>query len=51
MFAGTPAVNDLLGWHPANAEWTVTTDASEAFLRVTALDTNGTGSLDAELLY
>ena len=51
MFAGTPAVNDLLGWHPANAEWTITTDATEAFLRVTALDTNGTGSLDAELLY
>ncbi len=50
MFAGTPSVNDLLGWHPGNAEWTVTTDATEAVLRVTALDTNGSDSLDAEFI-
>lgn len=50
MYNGTPAVGDLLGWDPAGPYWAVTVDASEAFLRVTALDTNGPDSLDAEFL-
>lgn len=49
MFNGTPSVGDLLGWDPAGY-FDVTTDASEAFLRVTALDTNGADSLDAEII-
>lgn len=49
MFNGTPAVGDLLGWDPTGY-YAVTTDASEAVLRVTALDTNGPNSLDAELI-
>jgi len=47
---GTVAVGDLLGWDPAGPYWAVTTNANEAFLRVTALDTNGPNSLDAEIL-
>jgi hypothetical protein len=42
-------VGELLGWNPSGY-WEVTTDASEAFLRVTALDTNGADSLDAEII-
>lgn len=49
MFDGTPSVGDLLGWDPTGY-FAVTTDASEAFLRVTALDTNGADSLDAEII-
>jgi hypothetical protein len=46
---GTVAVGDLLGWDPTGY-WDVTTDPAEAFLRVTAKDTNGPDSLDAEIL-
>lgn len=46
---GTVAVGDLLGWDPTGY-WDVTTDLTEAVLRVTALDTNGSDSLDAELI-
>jgi len=46
---GTVAVGDLLGWDPTGY-WAVTTEAAEAFLRVTALDTNGDDSLDAEII-
>lgn len=49
MFTGTPAVGDLLGWNTAGY-FAVTTTAGEEVLRVTALDTNGENSLDAELL-
>jgi len=49
MFNGTPAVGDLLGWD-TTGYWAVTVDPAEAVLRVTALDTNGPNSLDAELL-
>lgn len=45
----TVAVGDLLGWDPTGY-WAVTADAAEAFLRVTALDTHGPNSLDAEIL-
>jgi hypothetical protein len=46
---GAVAVNDLLGWDPTGY-WAVTVDATEAVLRVTALDTNGADSLDAEFI-
>jgi hypothetical protein len=46
---GAVAVGDLLGWDPTGY-WAVTTNADEAFLRVTALDTNGPDSLDAEII-
>jgi hypothetical protein len=46
---GSVAVNDLLGWDPTGY-WAVTTDATEAVLRVTALNTNGDLSLDAEFI-
>ncbi len=46
---GTVSVGDLLGWNPTGY-WAVTSTASEAFLRVTALDTNGDDSLDAEII-
>lgn len=49
MFNGTPAVGDLLGWN-TTGYWAVTVLPEEAVLRVTALDTNGPNSLDAELL-
>lgn len=46
---GTVAVGALLGWDPGGF-WAVTTTPGEAFLRVTALNTNGVDSLDAEIL-
>lgn len=46
---GTVSVDDLLGWDPLGY-WKVTALPEEAFLRVTALDTNGADSLDAEIL-
>jgi hypothetical protein len=46
---GTVSVDDLLGWDPTGY-WAVTTDLTEAVLRVTALDTNGSDSLDAEFI-
>ena len=44
----TVEVGELLGWD-TNGYWKVTTTASEAFLRVTAVD-NDTKTLDAEIL-
>jgi hypothetical protein len=46
---GAVVVNDLLGWDPTGY-WAVTTDSTEAVLRVTALNTNGDLSLDAEFI-
>lgn len=46
---GGVTVGDLLGWS-ASGYYEVTTDSTEAVLRVTALDTNGDDSLDAELI-
>ncbi len=43
------AVGDMLGWHSANSEWTVTTDASEGMLVVTKFD-DTLETLDAEFL-
>lgn len=46
---GTVSVDDLLGWNTLGY-WAVTVLPAEAMLRVTALDTNGPLSLDAELI-
>ena len=46
----TTAVGDLLGWDATNDYWTVTTDASEAFLRVTDVD-NALLTVDAVLIH
>lgn len=47
---GTLVVDDLLGWDPSGHTWAKTTTPAEAVLRVTALNTNGPNSLDAELV-
>jgi hypothetical protein len=45
----TTAVDELLGWDATNNYWTVTTNQSEAFLRVTAVD-NTLLTVDAEII-
>jgi hypothetical protein len=45
----TVAVGDLLGWDDSNDFYTVTANAAEAFMRVTALY-NDTATVDAEIL-
>jgi hypothetical protein len=42
-------VGDLLGWNASSDDWEVTTDAAEAFLRVTNVD-NNLDTLDAEVI-
>ena len=51
LSGGTPttAVGDLLGWDATNNYWDVTTDASEAFLRVTEVN-DDLATLDAEVI-